>query len=265
MAVAHKGSIAMSLLLIPTGLYKTTTDNDIHFNQLDRESGARIKYKKYCSHCGKEVGTSDIIKGYEYEKGKYVTMTDEELDRLKTNKDKTIHLVQCSKMREIDSIYYDYNYYAVPDKGAEKPFELMRQGLLAMKMVGIAKTVIGQSEKTIVLYPLKDGMIAKTLYYSDEIVEIPRKVPKMQLDKKELELTKMVIQAMEKPFKAEEFRDEYQERLRNAIMEKIKGNEVLAVDQGPSNSVRDLMESLEGSLKELGINIPAEYQIGSVS
>lgn len=265
MAVAHKGSIAMSLLLIPTGLYKTTTDNDIHFNQLDRESGARIKYKKYCSHCGKEVGTADIIKGYEYEKGKYVTMTDEELERLKTNKDKTIHLVQCSKMNEIDSIYYDYNYYAVPDKGAEKPFELVRQALLSMKMVGIAKTVIGQSEKTIVLYPLKDGMIAKTLYYYDEIVEVPRKVPKMQMDKKELDMAKMVIQAMAKPFRAEEFHDEYQERLRDAIMEKIKGNEVVAVDQGPTNSILSLMESLEGSLEALGLNKPDRNQIGSVS
>ena len=76
MAVAHKGSISMSLVLIPVGLYKTTVDNDIHFNQLDKESGARIKYKKYCSHCGKEVTPQDIVKGYEYEKGKYVTMTE---------------------------------------------------------------------------------------------------------------------------------------------------------------------------------------------
>lgn len=248
MVVAHKGSISMSLVLIPVGLHKTTVDNDIHFNQLDKESGARIKYKKYCSHCGKEVTARDIVKGYEYEKGKYVTMTEEELDRLKTNKDRTIHIVQCSKMSEIDMIYYENDYYAVPEKEAEKAFELLRQTLLSLKMVGIAKTVIGQTEKTIVLYPLKDGLIAKTLYYYDEIAEIPRKVPKMQLDKKELEMAKMLVQTMAKPFVAAEFHDEYQERLRNAIMQKIKGNDVLMVEQGTANNVIDLMEALKGSL-----------------
>lgn len=82
MAVVHKGSISMGMVLIPIGLYKTTVDNDIHFNQLEKESKVRIKYKKYCSHCGKEVQAADIIKGYEYEKDKYVVMTDEELERI---------------------------------------------------------------------------------------------------------------------------------------------------------------------------------------
>ncbi len=101
MAVAHKGSISMGLVLIPVGLYKTTVDNDIHFNQLDKESKARIKYKKYCSHCNKEVGPDDIIKGYEYEKDKYVVMTDDDLEKIKTKKDKTIHIVQFAKIAEI--------------------------------------------------------------------------------------------------------------------------------------------------------------------
>ena len=83
MAVAHKGSISMELVLIPVGLYKTTVDNDIHFNQPDKESKARIRYNKYCSHCNKEVGPDDIIKGYEYERDKYVVMTDDDLEKTK--------------------------------------------------------------------------------------------------------------------------------------------------------------------------------------
>lgn len=93
MAVAHKGNISMGLVFIPIGLYKSTVDNDIHFYQLDKESKARIKYKKYCSHCNKEVTSDDIIKGYEYEKDKYVVMTDDELEKIKTQKDKTIHII----------------------------------------------------------------------------------------------------------------------------------------------------------------------------
>lgn len=94
MAVAHKGSISMGLVLIPISMYKTTTDNDIHFNQLDKESKARIRYKKYCSHCNKEVTSTDIIKGYEYEKDKYVIMTEEEMEKIKNTRDKTIHIIQ---------------------------------------------------------------------------------------------------------------------------------------------------------------------------
>lgn len=249
MAVAHKGSISMGLVLIPIGMYKTSQDNDIHFNQLDKESKARIKYKKYCSHCGKEVSSSDIIKGYEYEKNKYVVMTDEELERIKTKKDKTIHILQFAKMSEVNMIYYEKDYYAIPDAGAEKAYELLRQSLLSQKKVAIAKTVMGTNEKLLVLYPTKDGIIVKTLYYYDEIVAMPKSVPKMKLDENELNMAKLLIENMTRPFVAEEFQDEYQARLREAIMKKIQGQEIVAVDtSGPSNVI-DLMEALQKSLE----------------
>lgn len=249
MAVAHKGSISMGLVLIPIGMYKATQDNDIHFNQLDKESKARIKYKKYCSHCGKEVTANDIIKGYEYEKDKYVVMTDEELEKIKTKKDKTIHIVQFAKMSEVNMIYYEKDYYAVPDTGAEKAYELLRQSLLSQKKVAIAKTVMGTNEKLLVLYPTKEGIIVKTLFYHDEIAAIPKAVPKMKLDENELNMAKMLIENMTKPFKAEDFQDEYQARLWEAIMKKIQGQEIVAVESsGPSNVI-DLMEALQKSLE----------------
>lgn len=238
----------MGLVLIPVGMYRATVDNDIHFNQLDRESKARIRYKKYCSHCGKEVSTKDIIKGYEYEKDKYVVMTDEELERIKTKKDKTIHILQFAKMAEVDMIYYDQDYYAVPDTGAEKAYELLRQTLLSRKKVAIAKTVMGTSEKLLVLYPTKDGIIVKTLFYHDEIASVPKPVPKMKLDENELSMAKMLIDNMTRPFHAGEFRDEYQARLRDAIMQKIQGQEIVAVDTSGSANVIDLMEALQKSL-----------------
>lgn len=249
MAVAHKGSISMGLVLIPIGMYKSTVDNDIHFNQLDKESKARIKYKKYCSHCNKEVTSADIIKGYEYEKDKYVVMTDEELERIKTKKDKTIHIIQFAKISEINMIYYEKDYYAVPDAGAEKAYELLRQSLLTQKKVAIAKTVIGTNEKLIVLYPTKEGLIAKTLYYHDEIAAIPKTIPKMKLDENELNMAKMLIDNMTKPFVAEDFQDEYQARLREAIMKKIQGQEIVAVDTSSPGNVIDLMEALQQSLE----------------
>jgi len=249
MAVAHKGSISMGLVLIPIGMYKATVDNDIHFHQLDKDSKARIKYKKYCSHCGKEVTAADIIKGYEYEKNKYVIMTDEELEKIKTRKDKTIHIIQFAKMSEIDMIYYEKDYYAVPEAGAEKAYELLRQALLAQKKVAIAKTVMGTSEKLLVLYPGKKGMIVKTLFYHDEIAAVPKEMPKMKMDENELKMAKMLIENMTRPFHAEEFQDEYQARLRDAIIKKIQGQEIVAVDNGGPSNVIDLMEALKKSLE----------------
>jgi len=252
MAVAHKGSISMGLVLIPVGLYKTTVDNDIHFNQLDKESKARIKYKKYCSHCNKEVGPDDIIKGYEYEKGKYVVMTDDDLEKIKTRKDKTIHILQFAKIAEIDPIYYERDYYAIPDTGAEKAYGLLRQALSSQKKVAIAKTVMGTNEKLIALYPNKEGMLAKTLYYYDEIADIPKQIPKVSPDKDELEMAKMLVENMTKPFRAEDFQDEYQARLREAIMKKIQGKEIVSADTEAPGNVIDLMEALQKSLEMSG-------------
>ena len=252
MAVAHRGSISMGLVLIPVGLYKTTVDNDIHFNQLCRESKGRIQYKKYCRHCDKEIKSEGIIKGYEYEKGKCVVMTNEELEKIKTKKDKTIHILQFAKMSEVNMIYYEKDYYAMPEAGAEKAFELLRQSLLSQKKVAIAKTVMGTSEKLLVLYPTKDGIIVKTLFYQDEITAMPKTVPKMKLDENELNMAKMLIENMTKPFDASDFHDEYQERLRAAITKKIQGQEIVAVDtNGPSNVI-DLMEALQKSLELTG-------------
>ena len=252
MAVAHKGSISMGLVLIPVGLYKTTVDNDIHFNQLCRESKQRIQYKKYCRHCDTEVTSDDIIKGYEYEKGKYVVMTNEELEKLKTKKDKTIHILQFAKISEVNMIYFEKDYYAVPDSGAEKAYELLRQSLLAEKKVAIAKTVMGTNEKLLVLYPTKNGIIVKTLFYEDEIASMPKSVPKMKLDENELNMEKLLIQNMTKPFEAAAYRDEYQARLREAIMKKIQGQEIVAVDSGEPSNVIDLMEALQKSLELTG-------------
>lgn len=249
MAVAHKGSISMGLVLIPVGMYKATIDNDIHFNQLDKESKARIKYKKYCSHCGKEVTSKDIVKGYEYEKDRYVVMTDEELEKIKTKKDKTIHIIQFAKMSEVNMIYFEKDYYAVPDAGAEKAFELLRQSMLSLKKVAVAKTVMGTNEKLLVLYPTKEGIIVKTLFFHDEIAAVPKTVPRMKLDENELSMAKMLIENMTKPFVAENYHDEYQERLRQAIMKKIEGQEIVSADAGSPSNVIDLMDALQKSLE----------------
>lgn len=152
-------------------------------------------------------------------------------------------------MAEVNMIYYEKDYYAVPDIGAEKAYELLRQALLSQKKVAIAKTVMGTNEKLLVLYPTREGIIVKTLFYYDEIAAMPKTVPKMKLDENELNMAKMLIENMTKPFVAEEYQDEYQARLREAIMKKIQGQDIVAVDTAASSNVIDLMEALKKSLE----------------
>lgn len=179
-----------------------------------------------------------------------MVMTDDELERIKTKKDKTIHILQFAKMSEVNMIYYEKDYYAIPETGAEKAYELLRPALLSEKKVAIAKTVMGTNEKLLVLYPMKDGMIVKTLFYEDEIAAVPKQVPKMKLEEQELELAKMLIQNMTKPFEAEAFRDEYQARLKEAIMKKIQRQEIVTADTSAPDNVIDLMEALRKSLEQ---------------
>lgn len=248
---AQKSAISVGMIYIPVTMQKSTRDIGVSFNQLCKsEDGqfSRIKYQKICPSCNKEVKSSDIIKGYEYDKGKYVTVSNDELERIKTKKDKTIHVIHFAKMSEIDSIFFDRNYYLMPDGGGEKAFELFRQALLSLKKVAVAKTVIGSKEELLVLYPTKEGIISRILYYQEEIIPPPN-VFKAQINKKELEMAKTLITSMTEKFDIRKYYDEYQEKLKEAIQEKIEGQEIVAVaSEEPPLSVIDLMSALQQSI-----------------
>lgn len=248
MGVSHKGAISLGLLYIPVGLYTTTRDNDVKFNQLCKDTKERVKYKKYCPSCNKEVNPDEIIKGYEYENDKYVVMTEDELEKIKTKKDKTIHIIQFVNLSEIDQIFYERNYYAIPEAGAEKAFELLRSAMQKDQKAALAKTVIGTKENLIVLYPTQEGIIAKTLFYQDEIMAAPKQLPHVELNDSEVLMAKSLIDAMTKPFDIALYKDEYQERLRDSIMQKIHGEDIVAVDTSTPSNVIDLMEALQKTL-----------------
>lgn len=248
MPARHKGAISFGLVHIPVQLYKTTRDIDISFNQLCKETKERVRYKKFCPNCKKEIKTADIVKGYQYEKDKYVIMSDEELDQLKTETDRTIHILQFTKLTDINDIYYEKNFYAVPEKGGEKAFELLHQAMLNQKVVAIAKTVMGTKEQLLALCPNEEGILFKTLFYEDEIESVPKVVNKQKLTKSEMTMAKTLIDTMTSPFHPEEFEDEYQKRLRLAIEAKIAGKEITEPKAEEKDTVIDLMEALKQSV-----------------
>lgn len=126
MAATHKGAISFGLVHIPISLHTATQDNDIRFNQLCKDDHSRIRYKKTCASCGKEVSTKDIVKGFEYDKDKYVIVTDDDFEAIKTEKDRSIQIIHFTALEDIRPIYYDKTYHVIPETGGDKAFELLR-------------------------------------------------------------------------------------------------------------------------------------------
>jgi DNA end-binding protein Ku len=248
MAVSHRGAISFGMVYIPVGLYTATQDNDIHFNQLCKEDGGRIKYKKVCANCGKEVGASDIVKGFEYEEGKYVTFTDDDFEKAKSDKDKTIHILHFTDLQNIRPIYFDKTYHAIPEQGGDKAFELLRKAMKDENKIAVAKTVMGTKEKLLALIPTEDGILVETLFYEDEIKEAPKDKPNVSLSEPELQMAKTLINAMVQDFKPEQYKDEYKEKLWAIINQKIQGKEIVTPSETIQVNVIDIMEALKQSL-----------------
>ncbi|MBO6015513.1 MAG: Ku protein [Lachnospiraceae bacterium] len=249
MAVAHKSAISVGLLYIPVGLYKTTRDIGISFNQLCKDTHERVRYKKYCPSCQKEIKNEDIIKGYEYEKDCYVTFSQDELERIKSKKDKTIHIEHFAKMSEIDNLLFDKDYYLVPQPGAEKAYELLRRSLFGKKEVAVAKTVLGTNEDLLILYPTKECLIAKILHYQEEIQEFPGSQGKVELSQSEIDMAGALIDSMTRKFDISAYHDEYQQKLRDAIVTKINGQEIVSSPTEPQGNIINLMEALQQSVE----------------
>ena len=251
MAVSHKGAISFGLVHIPISLYTATQDNDIRFNQLHREDNQRIRYKKICAHCGKEVGHQDIIKGFEYEKDQYVVVTDEDFEKIKTEKDKSIQILHFANLNQISPIYYDTTYHAVPDAGGEKAFELLRSAMMAEQKVAIGRTVMGTKDTLLAIIPREEGILIETMFYQDEIKELPKSYTKPQVNENELTMAKTLINSMDAPFNPEEYKDEYQQKLRDLIADKITGKEIVTAAPTPvPDNVINLMDALKASIEQ---------------
>lgn len=254
MAIAMKSAISFALVYIPVHLYAATQDNDIRFNQLAKESKGRIRYKKIDEATGKEVANSDIVKGYEYDKGRYVVVSDEDFETIKTERDRTIQIMQFSEMREICPVYYERAYYVAPQKGGEKAFELLRRAMLARDRIAVGHAVFGAKEAVLALMPADEGILLQTLFYEDEVKEVPREAVHAELAEDELRMADKIIASMEKPFRPEQFHDEYQKRLRELIESKIEGKEIAAPKAVAGGKVINLMDALKASMDGLRLD-----------
>lgn len=251
MAVAHKTVISFGLVAIPISLFTATQDNDIHFNQLHENDLERIKYKKVCGHCGKEVTTKDIIKGYQYDDNRYVVITDDDVENIKTEKEKSLQIIHFAQLNQISPVYYEKTYQAVPELGGEKAFELLRASLMSEQKIAIGKTVMGTKDTLLAIIPRDDGILVSKMFFQDEIKALSKEYSKPEVSNVELEMAKKLINSMDIPFNPAAYKDEYQEKLKKLIETKITGKDIVSPKEENLNNVINLMDALKASIEKV--------------
>jgi DNA end-binding protein Ku len=247
-----KGYLKVSLVNIPIKVFPATESGaTISFNQLHAECQSRIQQKRWCSHCNREVPNSEIVKGYEFEKGQYVVLSEEDFDKVRTESTRVINLVQFADESSIDPMYVDRTYYLAPDGNvAGDAFAVMRDGMKGK--VGVGKLALYGREYLVAVRPHGRGIVMHTLHHAAEIrsmdaVDELGSVP-TTVKPGEIKLAKQVIEMFEAPLDLQDYKDEYREGLQAIIDAKIAGQEVVAPAVEEAPKVVNLMEALRKSL-----------------
>lgn len=220
MATSHKTAISFQNLHISVKMIKVSHDASIELNQLCKDSKERIKYRKYCPHCDKEITSADIVKGYQYAENKYVTINQHELEYIKSEQDKNLTIQYFCKPYEISDILLDRCYYLVPEIESEKECSMLRKAMSVNRVVAICEIVLGTQMELVALFPTKREIIAFVLFYENEINECPA-IMQHRISKEDMDVLKSDIIKMTKPFNWSSHFDKYQQRLRKLIVNKI--------------------------------------------
>ncbi|MCL5292470.1 MAG: Ku protein [Actinobacteria bacterium] len=252
MRAIWSGAISFGLVNIPVQLYTATGRMRLDFNYLHREDLSPIRYARVCRAEGLEIPFEDIVRGYEYQKGEYVVLDDEDFRRADVAKTFTIDIVSFTDEDGIESIYFEKPYYLEPDRGAAKPYALLREALRRSKKVGVAKFVLRNREHIGIIKPDENVIVLNQLRFMDEIrapADLALPAPE-EAEKREVELALSLIDKLSEPFKPEAYKDTYTEELMRVIEEKVQGKVPTLKGKEPEpTEVKDLMARLKASLE----------------
>ncbi len=250
-----KGSISFGLVNIPVELHTAVRDNRPHFHLLHSKDRSPIKYERVCEREHEPVAWNDIVKGYEYEKGRFVIMTKEDFEAAALEKSRTIDIVDFVKSEEIDDRYFETSYYLVPPKGGERAYALLREALRDADRVGIAKFILRETQHLAAIVVHEDALVLTMMRFAEEIVDLSEfTLPEAnKVRPKELEMAKMLVDSLAGPWSPDKYTDEYRNNLMRVIEAKIKNREpqLEAPEQEQSADVVDLMERLRRSLGQV--------------
>ncbi|MEM7160752.1 MAG: Ku protein [Myxococcota bacterium] len=245
------GTIAFGLVSIPVKLFPSASPSDaIRFNNLHRECGSRVKYKYHCPKCEVIVTRDDLIKGYEFAKGQYVTFDEDELKAVAERTSGGIDITEFVPQKEIDAIYYSKAYYLAPDQGSARAYHLLAAALRETGLVAVARHSARGKQYLVSLRPVKEGLVMQQLHYPAEIRPIEDVgIDDCEVKGAELELAKqLVIQGAVKTFSPARYTDEVRERVEVLIAKKVEGEDITAPAPSTKAQVIDLMAALKESL-----------------
>ncbi|AJY73938.1 Ku protein [Paenibacillus beijingensis] len=252
MHTVWKGAISFGLVHVPVKMFSATEDKDISLRMLHKKCGSNIAYVRQCPVCETDVEWDEIIKGYEYEKGHYVTFEKEELEALGGERSKSIEILDFVALEEIDPIYFQKTYYLSPDQAGGGAYLLLLEAMKQTGKIGIAKVSIRSKSSLAAIRVIEGCLAMETIFYPDEIrpvTQVPNLPEKMQTSDKELTMAKMLIEQLSTPFEPEKYTDDYRERMLETIQHKVAGEEVRVAPKHEQAQVLDLMAALQASLE----------------
>jgi DNA end-binding protein Ku len=241
------GAISFGLVSVPVRMLSATESKELKFNFLDRRDMSPIGYDKVSKETGKHVDPENIVRGFEVGKGRFVELSDEDIDRLDIELTHSIDICDFVSIDEIDPIYFRKAYYLVPQEGAEKPYRLLVKALEDTGRTAIAKIVVRNKQHLACVRPLDDVLVLETMYYADEVRK-PEDVPRPQVRAPEIEMAKTLIENLAGEFDPTKYHDRYRNELLKLLEKKAKGKPLPEPEQAEEGEVVDLMEALRQSV-----------------
>ena len=253
-----KGYITFGLITIPVRLYAAARTERVSFNQIHEVCGSRIKQQTYCPQCERVIERSELVKGYEVEKERYVIVSDEEVKSVAPASSDNMEILEFVKAEGIDPIYFDASYFMVPEDAGKKAYHLLLQTMQKSGYSAIAKIAMHQREYTVVVRPHPDGLLLHTMFYPEEVREVPefKRDDSVSVKPQEVALAEKLVEGLAADFDPSKYHDEYQGRLLGMIEAKKEGQPVHAEEPKRRAPVIDLMQALQKSLGELPARKP---------
>jgi len=251
-ASVWKGSIVLSLISIPIKLYAAARSERTYLHQIHKECNTRLRQPLFCPHCNRFVDRGEVVKGYEFDEGQYVLMEDKEVKKIAAASSHNLEIVAFTKLKEIDPIFYDGSYFCIPEESGKKAYQLLTKALEDTQTVGIGTLMMHQRDYTVFLRPYQHGLVLHTMYFSNEIRQLPEYgvLEHVNIKPQEIKLTEQLIASLTEPFRPKQYHNEFQERLKRLIEAKQQGK---TVEIGSENKRRapviDMMTALKKSLE----------------
>ncbi len=250
-ATVWKGSLSFGLVSFPIRIFAAARAETVHFHMLHKRDNSRIKEVWYCAEENKPVPKDQIVKGYEYSKGKFVVVDPEELKKVAPPTATTMEILQFVKAAEVDPVYLEKSYYVSPEPAGAKPYALLQKAMSDSGYDAIAKVAMHAREHIVIIRPQDEALILHTMYFKSELHEAnkTKSVPHATFTAKEMDLARRLIDTLASPFKPELYKDEYRENIERLIDQKRKGREITELSQPKPAKVVDILDALKRSLE----------------